>query len=64
MTLISTPSIIPVLDTYPPQRSTPFAVAAIAGALILAYVGIQPPNEKVIYVIVALVAVLLLCWYG
>jgi amino acid transporter len=44
--------------------SKPFAIAAVIGALILAYVGIQPPNEKVIYVIVALVAVLLLCWYG
>jgi amino acid transporter len=44
--------------------SKPFAVAAVIGALILAYVGIQPPNQKVIYVILGLLAVLMLIWYG
>jgi amino acid transporter len=43
--------------------SKPFAVAAVFGALVLAYVGIQPPNEKVIYVMVALLVVLLAIWY-
>ncbi|MFD1560291.1 amino acid permease [Paraburkholderia silviterrae] len=44
--------------------SKPFAVAAVFGALVLAYVGIQPPNQKVVYVIVGLLAVLLAIWYG
>lgn len=44
--------------------SKPFAVAAVFGALVLAYVGMQPPNQKVIYVIVGLLAVLLAIWYG
>jgi amino acid transporter len=44
--------------------SKPFAVAAVFGALVLAYVGMQPPNQKVVYVIVGLLAVLLTIWYG
>jgi amino acid transporter len=44
--------------------SKPFAVGAVIGALVLAYVGIQPPNQKVIYVILGLLAVLLIVWYG
>jgi amino acid transporter len=44
--------------------SKPFAVAAVFGALVLAYVGMQPPNQKVTYVIIGLLAVLLAIWYG
>jgi amino acid transporter len=44
--------------------SKPFAVGAVIGALVLAYVGIQPPNQKVIYVIAGLLAILLAIWYG
>ncbi|MEM5365261.1 amino acid permease [Paraburkholderia azotifigens] len=44
--------------------SKPFAIAAVFGALVLAYVGIQPPNQKVVYVIAGLLAVLLTIWYG
>ncbi|SED12325.1 amino acid/polyamine/organocation transporter, APC superfamily [Burkholderia sp. WP9] len=44
--------------------SKPFAVAAVIGALVLAYVGMQPPNQKVVYVIAGLLAVLLTIWYG
>jgi uncharacterized membrane protein YuzA (DUF378 family) len=44
--------------------SKPFAVAAVFGALVLAYVGMQPPNQKVVYVIVGLLAILLAIWYG
>ena len=44
--------------------SKPFAVGAVIGALVLAYVGMQPPNQKVVYVIVGLLAVLLAIWYG
>ena len=31
---------------------------------MLAYVGIQPPNEKVLYVLVGFVVVLMVIWYG
>ncbi|OAJ51579.1 amino acid permease [Paraburkholderia ginsengiterrae] len=44
--------------------SKPFAVAAVFGALVLAYVGMQPPNQKVTYVIIGLLVVLLAIWYG
>ncbi|RDK00709.1 amino acid permease [Paraburkholderia lacunae] len=44
--------------------SKPFAVAAVIGALVLAYVGMQPPNEKVVYVLAGLLVVLLAIWYG
>ena len=43
--------------------SKPFGVLAVFGALVLAYVGIQPPNEKVVYVIAALLVLLLGIWY-
>lgn len=43
--------------------SRPFGVAAVIGALVLAYVGIQPPNQKVIYVIAGLLIALLAIWY-
>jgi 4-amino-4-deoxy-L-arabinose transferase-like glycosyltransferase len=46
------------------RLSKPFAVAAVTGALVLAYVGMQPPNQKVVYVLVGLLAVLLAIWYG
>ncbi|MBN3852298.1 amino acid permease [Paraburkholderia sp. Ac-20340] len=45
------------------KLSKPFAIAAVVGALILAYVGIQPPNEKVLYLIGGLLFVLLAIWY-
>ncbi|HEX7907958.1 MAG TPA: amino acid permease [Paraburkholderia sp.] len=44
--------------------SKPFAVAAVIGALVLAYVGMQPPNQKVTYVLIGLLVVLLAIWYG
>ena len=40
-----------------------FAVLGVVGALVLAYVGMQAPNEKVAYVTVALLAVLLVIWF-
>ena len=40
------------------------AVLALVGACVLAYVGIQPPNEKVLYVLVGFVVVLMVIWYG
>ena len=36
---------------------------ATVGGLTLAFVGIQPPNEKVLYIIVALLVVLAVFWH-
>ncbi|KPV47902.1 hypothetical protein SE17_40950, partial [Kouleothrix aurantiaca] len=44
--------------------SRPMAVLAIAGGLILAWVGFQPPNEKVLYVGVALAVVMVVIWFA
>jgi amino acid transporter len=44
--------------------SKPFAIGAVIGALVLAYVGMQPPNQKVVYVLAGLLIVLLAIWYG
>ncbi len=38
------------------------AVLAIIGGAVLAFVGIQPPNEKVLYLVVGLAIVLLILW--
>jgi amino acid transporter len=43
--------------------SKPFALLGTVGALVLAYVGMQPPNEKVAYVTVALLLALLVIWF-
>ena len=40
------------------------AVLAIVGALVLAWVGFQPPNEKVLYVGVALAVVMVVYWFA
>ncbi|SIT39979.1 Amino acid transporters [Paraburkholderia ribeironis] len=44
--------------------SKPCALLALVGACVLAYVGIQAPNEKVLYVLVGFVAALTVIWYG
>ena len=44
--------------------SRPVAVLAIVGGLILAWVGFQPPNEKVLYVGIALAAVMVVIWFA
>jgi amino acid transporter len=44
--------------------SKPIAVLAVFGGLILAVVGSLPPNEKVFYMIVVLVAGLGAIWWG
>lgn len=40
------------------------AVMATLGGLVLVWVGVQPPNDKVLYLIVALGLVLLVLWWG
>ena len=44
--------------------SKPVAILAIVGALVLAWVGFQPPNEKVLYVGVALAVVMVVFWFA
>jgi amino acid transporter len=44
--------------------SKPVAVLAIVGAVILAWVGMQPPNEKVLYVGIGLVVVMAVFWFA
>jgi amino acid transporter len=44
--------------------SKPCALLATIGACVLAYVGIQPPNEKVFYVLIGFIVALLVIWYG
>ncbi len=44
--------------------SKPIAVLAILGGLILAWVGFQPPNEKVLYLTIGLILVLIVLWFS
>jgi amino acid transporter len=44
--------------------SKPIALFAVIGCLILIAVGVQPPNEKVGYLIVAMVVVMVILWYA
>ena len=44
--------------------SKPVAVLAVIGAGILAWVGMQPPNEKVFYVTVGLVVAMIIIWFA
>ncbi|MEM1111649.1 MAG: amino acid permease [Pseudomonadota bacterium] len=43
--------------------SKPVAALAVLGGAILIFVGAQPPNEKVLYVTIALVVILNLSWW-
>jgi amino acid transporter len=44
--------------------SRPVAVLAVVGGLILAWVGFQPPNQKVLYLTIAMIIVMVAIWYG
>jgi amino acid transporter len=46
------------------SASKPVAVLAVIGGLILAWVGFQPPNEKVLYLTVAMIIAMVAIWYG
>jgi len=43
--------------------SKPIAVLAVVGGMVLAFVGMQPPNQKVFYIIAALSVLLLAFWW-
>lgn len=40
------------------------AAVAVVGGLVLAFVGFQPPNEKVFYLTVGMIVVMVAIWYG
>jgi amino acid transporter len=44
--------------------SRPVGALAVLGGLVLAWVGCQPPNEKVLYLTVAMIIAMLAIWYG
>ena len=44
--------------------SKPVALLAVLGGAVLVYVGIQPPNEKVLYISLLLIVVMAVFWYG
>ncbi|MCP1291513.1 MULTISPECIES: amino acid permease [unclassified Chromobacterium] len=46
------------------RASKPIAALATLGGAVLVFVGIQPPNEKVLYLTVALLLVLALFWFA
>jgi amino acid transporter len=43
--------------------SKPIAVLAVLGGGFLIFVGVQPPNEKVLYVTIAMLVVMALFWF-
>lgn len=44
--------------------SKPVGVVAVIGAIVLAITGFFPPNEKVFYLTVAMVVVMVILWYA
>ncbi len=44
--------------------SKPIGVLAVIGALVLAWTGFQPPNDKVLYVTVGLIVALVVLWFA
>lgn len=44
--------------------SRPVAVLALLGGCVLCWVGMQPPNEKVLYLTLAMLALMLLVWFA
>jgi amino acid transporter len=44
--------------------SKPIAILAVLGGAVLVYVGIQPPNEKVLYLSVGMLVVMAVYWWA
>lgn len=44
--------------------SKPIAALAVVGGAVLVYVGIQPPNQKVLYISLLLIVVMGVFWFG
>ncbi len=45
------------------KLSRPIAVLAVLGGALLVFVGVQPPNEKVLYLTIAMVVGMLAFWF-
>lgn len=45
------------------RLSKPIAVLAVLGGALLVFVGVQPPNEKVLYLTIAMVVGMLVFWF-
>lgn len=46
------------------KGSKPIALLAVVGGLVLAWVGFQPPNEKVLYLSLGLSVILVILWFA
>jgi amino acid transporter len=44
--------------------SKPLAVLTVLGAIVLFFVGIQPPNDKLIWYTVGLLVIMAILWFG
>jgi hypothetical protein len=45
------------------KLSKPIGVLAVIGGGFLVIVGVQPPNEKVLYVTIAMLVVMVVFWF-
>jgi amino acid transporter len=45
------------------RLSKPIAVLAVLGGALLVFVGMQPPNEKVLYLTIAMIAGMIVFWF-
>jgi 4-hydroxybenzoate polyprenyltransferase len=45
------------------RLSKPIAVLAVLGGALLVFVGMQPPNEKVLYLTIAMIAGMIAFWF-
>jgi hypothetical protein len=43
--------------------SKPMAVLAVLGGALLVFVGMQPPNEKVLYLTIAMIGGMIAFWF-
>jgi len=44
--------------------SKPLAVIVVLGALLLYFIGVQPPNDKLVWYTVALLGIMAIIWFG
>jgi amino acid transporter len=44
--------------------SKPLAVLSVLGAIILYFIGIQPPNDKLLWYTIGLLVIMAILWYG
>ncbi|MEA2780928.1 MAG: hypothetical protein QOK29_2472 [Rhodospirillaceae bacterium] len=44
--------------------SKPLAVLAVLGAIILYFIGIQPPNDKLLWYTIGLLVIMAILWFG